>query len=70
MGAMDRDANAPAHHKAVEQGHIGLGVAGDALVQAIFVAVEIELFGEAPGHAKLVQKADVAARAKGASACA
>ena len=64
-GAMRGDADAAAHHNAVDQRDIGLGVSLDAAVQLVFLAPEGQLRGMVASPALLIEPANVAARAKG-----
>src|SRR5579863_9855649 len=61
-------ADAAAHDDAVDERDIGLRIALDAAVEDVFLAPEGELGGVIAGPALFVEKADVAARAKGAPA--
>ena len=63
---MRGEADAAAHHDAVDRRDIGLGIALDAPVQPIFLAPEGELGVMVAGPAVLVEAPDVPARAEGA----
>ena len=57
-----------AHHDAVDQRDIGLGIALDAAVQLVFLAPERQLRGVVASPALFVDQSDVAAGAEGAPA--
>ncbi len=61
--AVGRDTDAAAHDDAVHEGHVRLGVAGDAGVEPVLVAPETG-GGGVPGLGVVVDGADVAARAQ------
>ncbi len=67
MAPMHRDADASAHHEAVQERNIGLGIVLDPCVQDVLVAIEIENVGRCR-LARFVQSADVPAGAEGALA--
>jgi hypothetical protein len=56
-----RDADAAAHHDAVDERHIGLRVALDERVERVFLAPELHRAVDAAGLAEIVERADVAA---------
>src|SRR4029077_658680 len=62
---MDRDADAAAHHNAVDQRDVGLGETLDVSVERIFVAPERQHLGLTPGAAEFVERAYVAAGREG-----
>ncbi len=64
MRRVDRDADAPAHHDAVDQRDDGLRIGPDAPVELIFLAPERELLRVVAGAAELVEMTDVAAGAE------
>ncbi len=63
--AMQRDAHATAHHDAIDQRDIGLGVVLDDRVQPVFPRPEIERDIVLSGAAEIMHQADVAPRAEG-----
>ena len=69
VAAMDRDADPAPHHHPVHQPDIGLGIAFDLGVQAVFVGEEAEVpLAGAPALTVLVECADVAAGGEGLAA--
>ena len=60
-----RDAHAAAHHDAVHERDVGLGVAVDQVVEGVFLGEEV-LQPRIAGQRGLVEEADVAAGAEGA----
>ena len=64
MRRVDRDADAPAHHDAVDQRDDRLRIGLDAAIELIFLAPEGELLCVVAGAAEIVQMTDVAAGAE------
>jgi hypothetical protein len=63
------DTDAAAHHDAVHQRDVRLGIAGDVAIHDVLVVPELSGFG-AVGSGAAVDRDDVAARAQPAPACA
>ncbi len=63
---MSRHPDASAHHEAVHQGDVRLGVTGDPSVEPVLVAPEGGCGGAVTGRHVVVDGADVAARAQAA----
>ena len=68
MRAVHRNADAAAHHDAVDQRHIRLAIAFDARVERVFLAEKAERIVIAPGAPEIVQRAQIAARRERARA--
>jgi hypothetical protein len=65
VAAVRRDAHAAAHHDAVHEDDVGLGVGVDQVVEGVFLGEEVLQPRVARQH-RLVEEADVAAGAEGA----
>jgi hypothetical protein len=66
MGAVDRDADAPAHDDAVDERHIGLAIAFDAGVERVFLAKIGKRLLVPSGAPQVVECAQIPARREGA----
>ena len=68
MRAVNRDADAAAHHHPVDDRDDWLAIALDRGHEAVFVAPERQRLVEAPGAAKIIQRTQIAAGTKSAVA--